>query len=66
MLDWDGDGKDTWKDDYIYHEVFNTEKSNIPHDAHRWKASEDGKVIRVCLWIVVLWNVLNIIADIMY
>ena len=24
MLDWDGDGKETWKDDYVYHEVFET------------------------------------------
>jgi len=32
MFDWNNDGKTDYKDDYIYHEVFDTKKSNDDSD----------------------------------
>ena len=65
MLDWDGDGKDTWKDDYVYHEVFNTKKSGQSLAGCRGSTG-GGKSVRLALIVFVLWKLLNIIADAMY
>ena len=32
MFDWNNDGKTDYKDDYIYHEVFDTKKSDDDSD----------------------------------
>ncbi|MBR6571178.1 MAG: hypothetical protein IKK75_12070 [Clostridia bacterium] len=60
MPDWNGDGKDNYHDDYVYHEVFGTKKT----------APAPGKFSGGWIWKVIAalaaWELLNLIADLMY
>ena len=65
MTDWDGDGKHTWKDDYIYLEELKSQKK-VPVNCQRTNASGNGKIMVVCLILFLCWELLNIIAASIY
>ena len=58
MPDWNGDGKDDYHDDYVYHEIFNTRKTSWPA---RGKSS-CGWIWKVLL-AMVIWEVIGLIAS---
>lgn len=64
MPDWDGDGKHTYKDDYVYHEILNGGKSN--GSSNQNSNSSAGKAIVIAIIIAVVWELFNAIASAIY
>lgn len=64
MSDWDGDGKQTYKDDYVYHEILNGGKGSgsSKHNSN----SGAGKAIVIAIIIAVAWELFNAIASAIY
>lgn len=60
MPDWDGDGKQDWHDDYVYHEVFRTKKAVPQPRRSEWEGHWRALVIGV--GIALIWGLLNLIA----
>lgn len=62
MPDWDGDGKQTWKDDYIYHEILNKKKESTTNRSKN--SSSGGRNFIIILMVIVLcWELFNVIAE---
>ena len=66
MLDWDGDGKETWKDDYVYHEVFETKTTGSTPFFSGKASAGSGKTVVILLMVWFVWEMLNLTADMMY
>lgn len=64
MPDWDGDGKQTYKDDYVYHEILNAGKSG--GSSNQNSNSGAGKAIVIAIIIAVAWELFNAIASAIY
>lgn len=64
MPDWDGDGKQTYKDDYVYHEILHGGKDSgsSKHNSN----SGAGKAIVIAIIIAVAWELFNAIASAIY
>lgn len=66
MPDWDGNGKQDWHDDYVFHEVFNTQKQSNSNNQHTSGSSGMGRTIAIILAVVFFWELLNAIASALY
>ena len=65
MPDWNGDGKNDWHDDYVFHEIINKpSKKSSNHSNHA--SSNSGCSICVVIAIVVIWELINLLASLKY